>query len=101
DGNPDAAIIDGAGNLHLYLNQRSGSFIESKQSAVTTQVKAIAVADANSSGVLDLIAVEANGSVVRVSAAGGADSWSAAEIARVPDPNVYLAGDVRLHAADL
>jgi tetratricopeptide (TPR) repeat protein len=101
DGNPDAAIIDGAGNLHLYLNQRSGNFIESKQSAVTTQVKAIAVADADSSGVLDLIAVEANGSIILVSATGSAGSWSAAEIARVPNPNVYLAGEVRLHAADL
>ncbi len=101
DGNPDAAIVDGAGNLHLFLNQRSGNFIESKQPAVTTQVKAIAVADADSSGVLDLIAVEANGSVVRISATGSAGSWSAAEIARVPNPNVQLAGDARLRAADL
>ena len=101
DGNPDAGIIDGAGNLHLYLNQRSGNFIESKQSVVTTQVKAIAVADADSNGVLDLIAVEANGSVVRISATGSVGSWAAAEIARVPNPNVDLAGDVRLQAADL
>jgi tetratricopeptide (TPR) repeat protein len=101
DGNPDAAIIDGAGNLHLYLNQRSGNFIESEQSAVTTQVKAMAVADAKSNGVLDLIAVESNGSLVRISATGSIGSWSATEIARVPNPNVYLAGDVRLHAADL
>ena len=101
DGNPDAAIIDGTQNLHIYLNQRSGNFIESKQSAVTAQVRAIAVADANSSGVLNLIAVEANGSVVRISATGSAGPWSAAEIARLPNPNVQLVGDVRLHAADL
>jgi tetratricopeptide (TPR) repeat protein len=101
DGNPDAAMIDGAGHLHLYLNQRSGNFVESAQSGATGQVKAIAVADADSSGILYLIAVEANGSVVRVSSSGDGGSWSSAEIARVPDPNVHLAAEVRLHAADL
>jgi tetratricopeptide (TPR) repeat protein len=101
DGNPDAAIIDGVGHLHLYLNQRSGNFVESTLSAVTGQVKAIAVADADSSGVLDLLAVEANGSIVRVFASGDVGSWSSAEIARVPDPGIFLAGEVRLHAADL
>lgn len=101
DGNPDAAMIDGAGQLHLYLNRRSGNFVESKQSAVNGQVKAIAVADAGSTGVLNLIAVEANGSVVRVFADEGRGSWSSAEIARVPDPGIRLAGNVRLHVADM
>ncbi len=101
DGNPDAAMIDGAGHLHLYLNQRSGNFRESTLSGVAGQVKAIAVADADSSGILDLIAVEANGSIVRIFPAGDVDHWSSAELARVPDPAVQLGGEVRLHAADL
>ncbi len=28
DGNPDAAIIDGAGKLHVFMNERQGQFRE-------------------------------------------------------------------------
>ena len=28
DGNPDASIIDGAGKLHVFINQRLGKFRE-------------------------------------------------------------------------
>ncbi len=28
DGNPDAAIIDGTGNLHVFMNERQGQFRE-------------------------------------------------------------------------
>jgi len=97
DGNPDAAMIDGAGHLRLYLNQRSGNFSEATTVGLSAQMKAITVADGNSTGDLDLIAVETNGSIIRISSSGAAS----AELARVPDPGVQLAGEVRLHAADL
>ena len=29
DGNPDASLIDGAGHLHVFINQRLGNFAES------------------------------------------------------------------------
>ena len=28
DGNPDAAIIDGSGHLHVFMNERQGQFRE-------------------------------------------------------------------------
>jgi tetratricopeptide (TPR) repeat protein len=101
DGNPDAAIIDGAGRLHVFMNERQSQFKERPLPAGLPVVKAIAVADANNDGVLDLLAVQADGSIVRISDKNDGESWETAEIARVPDPNVNLAGDVRLHVADL
>jgi len=47
DGNPDAAIIDGAGRLHVFMNERQGQFRERPLPAELQTVKAIAVADAN------------------------------------------------------
>ena len=66
DGNPDAAIIDGDGRLHVFINERQGQFRERPLPADISTVKAIAVADANNDGVLDLLAIKADGSIVRI-----------------------------------
>ncbi|MFZ0322381.1 MAG: FG-GAP-like repeat-containing protein [Candidatus Sulfotelmatobacter sp.] len=101
DGNPDAAIIDGTGRLHVFMNERQGQFRERPLPAGLPLVKTIAVADANNDGVLDLLAVQADGAIVRISDKNDRESWDTAEIARVPDADKNLAGDVRLHVADL
>ena len=101
DGNPDAAIIDGAGRLHVFMNERQGQFRERALPAALPLVKAIAVADANNDGVLDLLAVQADGAILRISDKNEGQSWDTAEIARVPDAAKNLAGEVRLHVADL
>ena len=61
----------------------------------------MAVADANNDGILDLLAVQADGAIIRISDKNEGQSWETAEIARVPNPGSYLAGEVRLHVADL
>jgi len=101
DGNPDAAIIDGAGRLHVFMNERQGQFRERALPSGWPLVKAIAVADANNDGVLDLLAVQANGAIIRISDKNEGENWDIAEIARVPDAAKNLAGEVRLHTADL
>jgi tetratricopeptide (TPR) repeat protein len=101
DGNPDAAIIDGAGRLHVFMNERQGQFRERPLPAGMPLVKAIAVADANNDGVLDLLAVQADGAIIRISDKDDRESWDTAEIARVPDAAKNLVGEVRLHVADL
>ena len=101
DGNPDAAIIDGTGRLHVFMNERQGQFRERALPAGLLLVKAIAVADANNDGVLDLLAVQADGAIIRISDKNDRQSWEMAEIARVRDAANNLAGEVRLHVADL
>jgi tetratricopeptide (TPR) repeat protein len=101
DGNPDAATIDGAGHLHIFINERQGQFRERPLPASISSVKAIAVADANGDGILDLLAVQADGAILRISDKNEGESWETAEIARVPDVANNLAGDVRLQVADL
>ena len=100
DGNPDATILDGTGTLHVFLNQRSGNFVEAHLPQLQ-QVKAITVADVGAVGVLNLIAVKADGSILRVFLTEDQATWATAEIARVADPAGTLAGDVRLLAEDI
>jgi Flp pilus assembly protein TadD len=99
DGNPDASLIDGAGHLHFFHNERSGKFTEQPLPANLGIIKAIATADANHDGVLDLLAVQSTGAILSLSNSTGA--WGTSEIARVPNPAQTLDGEIRLRIADL
>ncbi len=99
DGNPDASLIDGAGRLHIFINQRLGNFAESQLPTGFGDIKAIVAADANHDGVLDLLAVQSSGTIVRLSNLN--DAWDSGEVAQVPDALHTLTGDVRLRVADL
>jgi tetratricopeptide (TPR) repeat protein len=101
DGNPDAAVIDGAGHLHVFMNERQGQFRERALPANLPVIKAIAVGDLNNDGIMDLLAVQADGVILRISDKNQGEAWVTAEVGAVPNPNDSLAGDVRLHLADL
>ena len=100
DGNPDAAIIDRAGKLHIFMNERQGQFRERALPDTLGTVKAIAAADVNNDGVLDFLAVLTDGAIVRISDKNEGQSWDTATM--IPAGNqANVAGDVRLHVADL
>ena len=99
DGNPDATLIDGTGRLHIFLNQRSGNFRESPLPPNLGIIDAIAAADASHDGILDLLAVQLNGVILRLSSRNGI--WNMSPIAQVPDAGRTLGDDVRLRVADL
>ncbi len=95
DGNPDAALIDGAGSLHFFHNQRGGVFNELPLPANLPPVKAVTVADVSSSGTLDLVALEPSGALVAITRTD--ETWKVVPLGSAP----RLASEVRLHAADL
>ena len=101
DGSPDAALLDGSGHLHVLINQRAGRFAETPVPAGFTSAKAITAADVNSDGSMDLISVLPDGGIARLSLTGSGQGWSSSPLAAIPNPSINLAGDVRLHAADI
>jgi cytochrome c-type biogenesis protein CcmH/NrfG len=101
DGNPEAVFIDRANHLHVFNNERSGRFTEVPMPANIGLVKAITAADASHNGILDLLAVRDDGSIIRLAETNDQQGLDIVEIARVPDAFNKLAGEVRLHAADL
>jgi hypothetical protein len=107
DENPDAAIIDGTGRLHVFINDRAGKFHERALPGNLPRIKTINVADANNNGVLDLLAVQEDGNIIRLadkladSEKNDGSDWDSAIIAQVPDAASNLAGEVRLRVMDL
>jgi Tfp pilus assembly protein PilF len=101
DGNPDAAIIDGSGRLRVFHNERAGQFRERTLPSDLPLIKAITPADADGDGIFDLLAVEENGAIVRLSDKGEGRPWEKAEIAKIPNAAAFLTGGVRLRVADL
>ena len=104
DGNPDAALVDEAGRLHVFHNERQAQFRELPLPANFPLVKALNVADVDDDGVLDLLAVQADGAIVRISDKQEGKVLDVAEIARVhsgADVPDFLSGEVRLRVADL
>src|SRR5262249_18712634 len=66
DGAPDAAFLDSAGKLHVFANERSGQFRERELPAGLGKGVALVAADlkANVAGMLDLLILQDNGTLV-------------------------------------
>ena len=100
DGNPDAVLIDGAGHLHVFFNERSARFSEQKLPKELSPVKAVAVADVDHSGPLGLLALRDDGAIVSFVFGNEGKGWTISEVARVAAESNSV-GDVRLRIADL
>jgi hypothetical protein len=101
DGNPDATMLDGAGQLHVFLNERSGKFREVSVPQEFSAVSAIAVADVDHEGPLGLLAVRRSGTISSLAMTNDSHGWAMSDVATVPDATDYLAVEVRLRVADL
>ncbi len=75
DGAPDAALLDTDGQLRVFANDRMAEFREWPVPLPDGRFVAMVVADANDDGVLDLVALEDNGSLVAISAQDNRNSW--------------------------
>ena len=83
DGNPDAAMIDGSGNLHFFHNQRGGVFHELALPANLPHVRAVTVADVMSAGTLALVVLEDTGALVAITRTE-AGEWNVAPLETRP-----------------
>ena len=93
DGDPDAALLDAQGGLRIYSNERAGRFQPRPDPDGLGTLAALAVADVNSDGVMDLLAMRADGTVLRISDRDDGHAWDMVEVVRV-------AGDRRGCARD-
>jgi tetratricopeptide (TPR) repeat protein len=99
DGDPDAALIDLFGKLHVFTNERTGQFHERAMPDDLPEMRAISTADVNNDGTLDLLAVQGDGVILRLSDKDEGKAWDKAELARPPAG--YAAGEFQLLVADL
>ena len=100
DGDADAAILDGR-VLRIYTNERGGQFRLRASPFGMTPAAALAAGDFNNDGVLDLIVLQPDGVVQRLSDKGEGRDWEVAEIARRPESPSFHDPFFRLQAADV
>jgi tetratricopeptide (TPR) repeat protein len=101
DGDPDAALLDAAGRLQVFLNgrYRDPQFQPYPLPDTLGSVHAIAASDLNQDATLDLILLESDGTLSRVSL--DESGWDAAVLARWPDYSATEAQSTQLYVADL
>jgi hypothetical protein len=102
DGVPDAALLDGAGGLHVFVNVRGGAFERQSISPKPPQAVAIAAAEASGDWLFDVILLAADGRVSRLARGEDGRSWETRELSRFdPTPNGLASGQARLLVGDL
>ncbi len=100
DGDPDAALLDAQGNLHLFENRQGSQFEAMSGPAGLNHLVALALGDINGDGVLDVATLDASGTISRASR--GPDGWELQQLAVWSDrPDQMAPGSSRLFLDDL
>jgi Tfp pilus assembly protein PilF len=79
DADPDAAFLDAAGRLHVYINRQAGDFLPIPVPDRARDLVALTVADANADGMIDLVALDATGAIRRYSLRAGVTPTQSAQ----------------------
>jgi tetratricopeptide (TPR) repeat protein len=101
DGAPDAAFLDAEGKLHVFMNKRSGVFQRREPPSAEARYAALAVADVNEDGVLDLVAIRRDGGVERLSHKERGNTWTRGELVILEKKWPLVSGECRLIALDI
>ncbi len=80
DGDPDATLLDGRGALHFFANERGSSFRERPAPPGVNLIAAINVTDGDGDGLFELLALQTNGSVLRISDKNEGRDWQTTEV---------------------
>ena len=100
DGDPDAALLDAQGNLHLFENRQGGQFDSMTGPTGVGRVVALTVGDVNGDGVTDLILLDDKGTIRRASREG--EKWVVQTLAEwAGDWSGATPGQFRLFVEDL
>lgn len=100
DGDPDAAL-NGAQGLKVYTNERTGQFSLRAMPPNLSLMRSINAADVNADGILDLLGLQADGIITRLSDKAEGREWNVVEIARLPNAPAMTEGAFSLLVADM
>ncbi|MDX2033895.1 MAG: FG-GAP-like repeat-containing protein [Blastocatellia bacterium] len=82
DGDPDLAFLM-ENRLRVFTNERLGQYLERPAPQALGDVESLTIADLNSDGALDLVLLNRDGRILRLSDQDAGKDWQVAEVARV------------------
>ena len=92
DGDPDVAMVDGDGGLHVFRNERLGEYQPRLlPPGLRGKFLAVAAADVNGDGMPDFLALRDDGSVVRLSDKDAGRGWDLGEIVKAAGAHLVSA----------
>jgi Flp pilus assembly protein TadD len=97
DGDPDAAVADASGKLHVFVNDRLGQYRERALPAgFSGAFEDVIAADADDDGALDYVLLRNDGAIVRLSDKNEGAAWDTADLAKATAPHApaLLAADL-------
>ena len=101
EGVPDAALLDDQGVVRVFLNLRGSQFRERPIPSDFPRVAAIAATDVSGDGIVDLVGVTSDGTLLRLSHPAGSSQLETARLTRIDPPSGLAVGNARLFFADL
>ncbi|MFK7843694.1 MAG: FG-GAP-like repeat-containing protein [Rhodothermales bacterium] len=81
DGDPDPALLDAAGELYLYANERMGLYIRQIVPPIFGNAIALGVADPNADALMDLVVLMDDGAVYTVANQPG-EGWVVSQLVK-------------------
>ncbi|MEX2639548.1 MAG: FG-GAP-like repeat-containing protein [Balneolales bacterium] len=84
DGAPDAVFLDYEGNLHFYINERTGGMTKMAHLPLQDDIAAITVADINADSQFDIVALKQDFSLHRLYYTPASGGWSVGELVSLP-----------------
>ena len=99
DGDPDAALLDARGRLHVFSNARGGRFMPRVMPPSMGPARALDASDLDADAHLDLVVLQADGALKKVADVHGGEGWMVTDLGRWEgfDPDDR---DVRLDVLD-
>jgi len=101
EGVPDAAFLDAAGNVHVFLNLRGGNFRAETLPVTSGRAAAIVAAAPAGNSPFDLLVLTRDGAITRMSRDTRDGAWKATTLASVEPPSGLEPGAAHLLTADL
>lgn len=102
DGAPDAALLDAAGKLHVFMNERMGHLVRRQTPDLAGRAVGLTAGDVNDDGVFDLVLLLQNGELLRISDQDKGKGWDTSKLAQVDSPAAEaVPGSCRLFVGDL
>jgi hypothetical protein len=101
DGVSDIALLDASGKVHVFVNKRSGAYVERKAPAFGGPVCALATADVTGDGTISLIALNTDGTLSRATDVEDGKDWNVVVLAHPSGQSKFQPGTVKLFTADL